>query len=157
MPQEDHRCYKRSRIRPSWLRRWARNGALKLRDHSKENSRKKDAIEAAIKAGIHENARSWAGSTWSSMMRCSYGWSKQRGQNLPVGGDLIKEKVLKLAELMQIPDFIASDGWLDDFKKHATLPRSQWVAYYRDLTEEWNVRKRDNVTLLTVAYSSSLS
>ena len=45
-------------------------------------------------------------------------WLKQaREQNLPVGGDLIKEKALKLAELMHIPDFIASEGWLDNFKK----------------------------------------
>ena len=45
-------------------------------------------------------------------------WLKQaREQNLPVVGDLIKEKALKLAELMHIPDFIASDGWLDNFKK----------------------------------------
>ncbi|KAG8236685.1 hypothetical protein J437_LFUL016722 [Ladona fulva] len=45
-------------------------------------------------------------------------WLKQaRGQNLPVSGDLIKEKAMKLAELMDIPDFMASDGWLDHFKK----------------------------------------
>ncbi|XP_071439685.1 tigger transposable element-derived protein 4-like [Hetaerina americana] len=40
-----------------------------------------------------------------------------RGQNLPVSGDLIKEKAMKLAELMNIPDFMARDGWLDNFKK----------------------------------------
>ena len=45
-------------------------------------------------------------------------WLKQaREQILPVGGDLIKKKALKLAELMRIPDFIASEGWLDNFKK----------------------------------------
>ena len=45
-------------------------------------------------------------------------WLKQaRGQNLPVSGNLIKKKDLKLAELMHIPEFIASDGWMDNFKK----------------------------------------
>ncbi|KAF2354416.1 HTH CenpB-type DNA-binding domain, partial [Trinorchestia longiramus] len=40
-----------------------------------------------------------------------------RGQNLTVGRNLIKEKAMKLAELMHIPDFMASDGWLNNFKK----------------------------------------
>ena len=30
---------------------------------------------------------------------------------------MIKEKALKLGELMQVPDFIPSEGWLDNFKK----------------------------------------
>ncbi|KAF2359307.1 HTH CenpB-type DNA-binding domain [Trinorchestia longiramus] len=46
-------------------------------------------------------------------------WLKRaREQNLHVGGDLIKEKAMKLAGLMHIPDFMTSDGWLDNFKKH---------------------------------------
>ncbi|XP_071444924.1 tigger transposable element-derived protein 4-like [Hetaerina americana] len=45
-------------------------------------------------------------------------WLEQaRGQNLPLSGDLINEKAMKLAELMHIPDLMASDGWLDNFKK----------------------------------------
>ena len=34
-----------------------------------------------------------------------------REQNLPVGSNPIKEKTLKLAELMYIPNFTATDGW----------------------------------------------
>ena len=46
-------------------------------------------------------------------------WLKQaRGENLPAGSNLIKEKALKLAKLMHIPDSIDSDDWLDNFKKH---------------------------------------
>ena len=34
----------------------------------------------------------------------------------------MKEKALKLAELMHIPDFIAGDGWLDNFtKRHGIM------------------------------------
>ncbi|XP_071438618.1 uncharacterized protein [Hetaerina americana] len=45
-------------------------------------------------------------------------WPKQtRGQNLPVSGDPINEKAMKLAELMHIPDLLVSDGCLDNFKK----------------------------------------
>ena len=43
--------------------------------------------------------------------------ASKRTEYLPVSGNLIKEKALKLAELMHIPDFIASDGWLDNFRK----------------------------------------
>ncbi|XP_046398110.1 tigger transposable element-derived protein 4-like [Ischnura elegans] len=45
-------------------------------------------------------------------------WLKQaRGQNLPISSNLIKEKAMKLAELMHIPDFMVSNGLLDHFKK----------------------------------------
>ncbi|KII70203.1 Tigger transposable element-derived protein 6 [Thelohanellus kitauei] len=41
-----------------------------------------------------------------------------RGQNMHVSGDLIKKSAMTLAELMQISDFMASNGWLEKFKKH---------------------------------------
>ncbi|KII64087.1 Tigger transposable element-derived protein 6 [Thelohanellus kitauei] len=45
-------------------------------------------------------------------------WLKQAmRQNQPVGIDLTKEKAVKLATLMQVPGFMASNGWLDNFKK----------------------------------------
>ena len=79
---------------------------------------KKDAIEAAIKAGIPSKRIKLKPAQHSKLDDEVLIWLKQaRGQNLPVSGNLIKEKALKLAELMHIPDFIASDGWLDNFKK----------------------------------------
>ena len=37
----------------------------------------------------------------------------QRSQNIPIDGSMIQEKGLFFAENMEIPDFKASDGWLD--------------------------------------------
>ena len=79
---------------------------------------KKDAIEAAIRAGIPSKRKKLKPAKHSELDKGVLIWLKQaREQNLPVVGDLIKEKALKLVELMHIPDFIASDGWLDNFKK----------------------------------------
>ena len=78
---------------------------------------KKDAIEAAIKAGVPSKRMKLKPSHHSKLDDGVLMWLKQaRGQNLPVCGDLIKEKALKLAELMQIPNFMAN-GWLDNLKK----------------------------------------
>ena len=84
----------------------------------KEILSKKDAIEAAIKAGIPSKRTKLNLAQHLKLNDRVLIWLKQaREQNLPVAGNLIKEKALKLAELMHIPDFIASDGWLDNFKK----------------------------------------
>ena len=79
---------------------------------------KKDAIEAAIEAGVPSKRMKLKPSHHSKLDDGVLMWLKQaRGQNLPVSGDLIKEKALKLAELMHIPNFMASNGWLDNLKK----------------------------------------
>ena len=79
---------------------------------------KKDANEVAIRAGILTKRKKLKPAKHSELDERVLIWLKQaREQKLPVGGDLIKEKALKLAELMHIPDFIASEGWLDNFKK----------------------------------------
>ena len=41
----------------------------------------------------------------------------QRSQNIPIDGSMIQEKGLSFAEKLEIPDFKASDGWLDKWKK----------------------------------------
>ena len=79
---------------------------------------KKDAIEAVIKAGVPSKRMKLKPSHHSKLGDGVLMWLKQaRGHNLPVGGDLIKEKALKLAELKHIPNFMASNDWLDNLKK----------------------------------------
>ena len=41
----------------------------------------------------------------------------QRSQNIPIDGSMIQEKGLFFAEKLEIPDFKASDGWLDKWNK----------------------------------------
>ena len=41
----------------------------------------------------------------------------QRSQNIPIDGSMIQEKGLFFAKKLEIPDFKASDGWLDKWKK----------------------------------------
>ena len=37
----------------------------------------------------------------------------QRSQNIPIDGSIVQEKGLFFAKKLEIPDFKASDGWLD--------------------------------------------
>ncbi|KAF2343691.1 HTH CenpB-type DNA-binding domain [Trinorchestia longiramus] len=83
---------------------------------------KKDAMEAVIKAGIPLKRMKLMQTHDPKLDEGLLMWLKQvRRQNLSVSGDLIKEKMMKLAELMHIPDFMASDGWLDNFKKRHNI------------------------------------
>ncbi|GFX26433.1 uncharacterized protein TNCV_950311 [Trichonephila clavipes] len=49
--------------------------------------------------------------------QCLVSWMRQcRGQNIPMGGSLLKEKAKELAKELGI-EFSASEGWLTNFKK----------------------------------------
>ncbi|XP_071451073.1 tigger transposable element-derived protein 4-like [Hetaerina americana] len=79
---------------------------------------KKGDIEAAIKAGVPSKSTKLK---QAHDPKLDEGVKQARKQNLPVSRNLIKEKALKLAKLMHIPDFMTSNGWLDSFKKrHGT-------------------------------------
>ena len=59
---------------------------------------KKDAIEAAIKAGAPSKRMKLTQAHNPNLDKGVLMWLKQaRGQNLPISGDLIKEKAMKLA------------------------------------------------------------
>ena len=78
---------------------------------------KKDAIKAAIKAGIPSKNMKLKPAQHSKLdNRVLIRLKQARGQNLTVSSNLM-EKALKLGKLMHISDFIASNGWLDNFKK----------------------------------------
>ena len=82
----------------------------------------KNAIELAITAGAPPKCMSLKRPQSPKLDKAVLLWLKQaRGQKLPVSGDLIKEKAIKLSELLKIPDFTASKGWLDRFKNDTTL------------------------------------
>lgn len=46
-----------------------------------------------------------------------------RSQNLPLSGGLIKEKALEFAKQLGQPDFKASTGWLDNWKRRYVLKK----------------------------------
>ncbi|GFS49071.1 tigger transposable element-derived protein 4 [Trichonephila clavipes] len=49
--------------------------------------------------------------------QCLVSWMRQcRGQNIPMGGSLLKEKAKAFAKVLGI-EFSASEGWLKNFKK----------------------------------------
>ena len=47
-------------------------------------------------------------------------FAKARSANVPVGGTVLREKALEIAGL-DIEDFVASNGWIDRFKKQCNV------------------------------------
>ena len=83
---------------------------------------KKDETEAAIKAGVSSKRMKLMQAHYPKLDEGVLVWLKQaREQNLPVSGYLIMENAMKIAELMHIPDFMASDGRLENFKKRQDI------------------------------------
>lgn len=48
-------------------------------------------------------------------------FSNARSQNIPISGEIMKEKAKQFAEQLQISDFECSTGWLDKFKERHEL------------------------------------
>ena len=72
---------------------------------------KKNEIKAAIESGVPSKRKKLKLAQNLNIDDGMLVWLKQkRQQNLPVSGDLIRENALKLAELLHIRNFTASDG-----------------------------------------------
>lgn len=75
---------------------------------------KKDKIETAIKAGVPSKSMKLTQAHDPKLDEGMLVWLKQEKNSF---SELIKEKAMKLAELMHTPDFLACDGRLEKFKK----------------------------------------
>ena len=75
-------------------------------------------------------------------------WFREiRAANLPIGGPVLKEKALQIAEKLGITIFNASDGWLTKFRtRHGIVLRSV-IGKAEDLTTA-DTQFRLNTTLL---------
>lgn len=74
-----------------------------------------------------------------------------RASNIPVGGTIIREKALRIANRLNIEGFTASNGWIDRFKKrHNVVYRSicgESQSVDLDIAEDW--KQTDVPTLIT--------
>ncbi|CAF4892051.1 unnamed protein product [Pieris macdunnoughi] len=76
--------------------------------------KKKDYITGS--AFIANRKRSRQGD-FPRLEECLIKWIHQcRGQNLPIGGLMLKEKAKSIAQSFGIEGFAASEGWLSNFK-----------------------------------------
>jgi hypothetical protein len=49
-------------------------------------------------------------------------WSKSvRDKNVPINGKIVQEKALQYARELEVDNFVASDGWLDKWKKRFSI------------------------------------
>lgn len=64
-------------------------------------------------------------------------WFKNaRSNNIPVNGNVIKEKALSLAQSFELTDFRASDGWLDKWKQRHNVAFKAVSGEANDVTPE---------------------
>ena len=73
----------------------------------------KEKIFQALEEGA-PSAKKLRGCQYEKVDKALFEWFVlQRSQNIPIDGSIIQEKGLFFSEKLEIPDFKASDGWLD--------------------------------------------
>lgn len=81
--------------------------------------KKKDYITGC--ALIASRKRSRQGE-FPRLEECLLKWIRQcRGQNIPIGGFMLKEKAKSFAQSFGIEGFVASEGWLSNFKSRHSI------------------------------------
>lgn len=81
--------------------------------------KKKESIINAVEGGNSSGtAKRLKKPTYENVDKAIIDWFKSiRNQNLPVSGGLIKEKALEFARKLGYQNFVASTGWLDNWKR----------------------------------------
>ncbi|GBM19435.1 Tigger transposable element-derived protein 4 [Araneus ventricosus] len=59
-----------------------------------------------------------------------------RDRNYPISGTLMQEKAVEFSKTLGYPDFKASDGWLDKFKKRHSPTQKSICGESADVPEE---------------------
>lgn len=76
--------------------------------------RNKDRITGSVSSGERKRSRQ---GEFPHLEEALVKWIRQcRGQNIPVGGFMLKEKAKSFAQTLRIEGFAASEGWLSNFK-----------------------------------------
>ncbi|XP_069180104.1 tigger transposable element-derived protein 7-like [Procambarus clarkii] len=87
--------------------------------------RQKDDIRkflASSDSGALNKRKTIKGSTNTNLDEAVYKWfNQERSLGMPLGGDAIKTAADKFTQKMNIPDFRASEGWLQRFKNRHNI------------------------------------
>ncbi|XP_069164210.1 tigger transposable element-derived protein 7-like [Procambarus clarkii] len=87
--------------------------------------RQKDNIRkflASSDSGALNKRKTIKGSANTNLDEAVYKWfNQERSVGMPLGGDAIKTAADKFAQKMNIPDFRASEGWLQRFKNRHNI------------------------------------
>ena len=73
-----------------------------------------------------------------------------RNSNIPVSGSMIQEEAKLIAEKLEIPDFVSSNGRLEKFKRKYSICNKTVAGEAGDVSKEtvesWNEREREITT-----------
>nr|XP_045594261.1 tigger transposable element-derived protein 2-like [Procambarus clarkii] len=77
---------------------------------------------ASSDSGALNKRKTIKGSANTNLDEAVYKWfNQERSVRMPLGGDAIKTAADKFAQKMNIPDFRASEGWLQRFKNRHNI------------------------------------
>ena len=79
---------------------------------------KRKITEAYESGQVNSSRKKMKKSTNSDLDEAVFLWFKNaRSNNIPVSGNIIKEKAISLSKSLDLADFKASEGWLDKWKQ----------------------------------------
>ncbi|XP_057292530.1 tigger transposable element-derived protein 4-like [Hydractinia symbiolongicarpus] len=79
---------------------------------------KNDILQSLEEQKTASGSKKVRGCDYEQIDKAVFKWfTVQRSQNIPIDGNLIKEKALSFAKNFDCSSFKASDGWLDKWKK----------------------------------------
>lgn len=79
---------------------------------------KQTVITAIESGGASGSSKRLKKPTYVNVDKAVLEWFKSaRTRNLPISGGLLKEKALEFSQKLEQPNFKASTGWLDNWKR----------------------------------------
>ena len=90
---------------------------LKIRYHIELNKNKR-FLKQSKKTRHQKKRKRVKPVTYEELDNATYKWLKSaRDRNVPVGANVLKLKALEFAKKLDLGNFHASDGWMDQWKK----------------------------------------
>ena len=111
--------------------------------------RSKESITALyVGTSVEAKLREGALLIYSDVNEAVWDWYTLCGQsNKPVSGAMLQEEAMIIAERLGIDDFVASNGWLDRFKRQHNICNmtiaGEAVDVRTETIESWNERARE--------------
>ena len=134
-------------------------GSRKLADHFEIGKTQIQAILKNKEAIIHayvsnetpNHAKRKPSSKYSDVNQAVWDWYTMcRNSNIPVSGSMLQEEATLIAENLEISDFVASNGWLEKFKRKYSNYNKMVAGEAGDVSKEtmesWNERAREITT-----------
>ncbi|XP_053947890.1 tigger transposable element-derived protein 4-like [Anastrepha ludens] len=117
---------------------------------------KQTVITAIESGGASGSSKRLKKPTYVNVDKAVLEWFKSaRTRNLPISGGLLKEKALEFSQKLEQPNFKASTGWLDSWKRRSGICHKKACGESNDVSEEDCMKwQRDVLPYLLEGYQA---